>query len=1128
MAGNRHTAAPLRLMLCLTLLVFLIAFALCVTVPATAQASMATLSGSVMDETEAAVSDVMLSVMNTETGLRRKAVTNRDGYFVFPLLPAGSYTLTAEMQGFAPVTVNDITLEVSANSQIQIVLKPKAVAETIDVTAEDSVESSGNRVDITAATTRHTINNKQVSSLPIFTSDLGRNALSVLPFLVPGVSPTTVFGSGRSDSNRFGNQMSINGGRPAAVSFYLEDGDNNDEGLDQAASPLPNPDALRELAIITNNYQADLGRSSGGILNAVLKSGTNKYAGNLRYFVVNEALNARGFFDNEVPLDRLNTFGGQAGGPVKPQRFLKGMSRTFFFFDYEGTRSGRETLSTLSLLTAKERAGDFSENPRVRPSDPLTRRAFPDNIIPADRLDPIARAYLDQYVPLPNNGDRGFSRLLLTRFRTGQIAARIDSNVGRADSLSATFLSTLSAIDVETPTLPVGSNKRTDSTNQNLVLRETHIFSTRVINQLTFALTRFVSDEQNFSPGATDVAPREFGFTGVHPQSDRFLGIPSVSITGTDVRVSTGGGSNRSRVGWQIKDDISQSFGNHSLKFGAEARRFSEHSVVGSDNGNFSFVGVNPPFGTRNAIADFLLGLPFTFSQRTDNQRHPRKRSYHLYAMSDWHALSNLTVNLGLRYELSPPIKDELDQVSAFRPGATSERFPRAPAGLLFVGDTDPVLGRLPRGLFLTDKNNFAPRIGVAYSPEPDKGLLRLFFGKGETAIRVGGGLFYDHVFGPGFARVSSTQPFSVSQTLDAQRILATGGTFANPFGTLPSPWPLDLSKRAFIGIPDLQPIDPHFRSPYTYQYNLTLQRELPGSVLFEAAYIGSNSFKLIRQIEINEALIEPGASLVNIQSRRKFRRLGSILQQESTGRARYDSLQLAVKRKLKSGLLIDGSYVYGKSLDDGSSPLSVPSTNPFRWARSSYNRTHNFAVSYSYDIPSLISRGVAGRMLDGWQASGITEIRSGLPMDIAQSIDTTLTGRSPFGNPDIVRPFVRLDPRNPQTIVVAGATQTGNYFFDPGSFRAVTGNQPPQIRAGTLGRNAFDGPGLSLTSLSIVKKIRLTESHQILLRSDIRNLFNQANFDAPSLLADNPFTFGKVTRAAPGRNVQLSLKYLF
>ncbi len=252
MAGQKFIAASLRLILCITLLVFLIAFALCVSVPAIAQATMAALSGSVTDETEAAVSDVRLTVMNTDTGLRRQAVTNRDGYFVFPLLPAGNYTLTAEMPGFAAVTINDITLQVSINSQIQIVLKPRPVAETINVTADDSIESNGNQVDTTTATTKHTINNKQVSSLPVFTSDLGRNALSVLPFLVPGVSPTTVFGSGRSDTNRFGNQMSINGGRPSSVSFYLEDGDNNDEGLDQAASPLPNPDALRELATASN------------------------------------------------------------------------------------------------------------------------------------------------------------------------------------------------------------------------------------------------------------------------------------------------------------------------------------------------------------------------------------------------------------------------------------------------------------------------------------------------------------------------------------------------------------------------------------------------------------------------------------------------------------------------------------------------------------------------------------------------------------------------------------------------------------------------------------------------------------------------------------------------------------
>ncbi len=283
----------------------------------------------------------------------------------------------------------------------------------------------------------------------------------------------------------------------------------------------------------------------------------------------------------------------------------------------------------------------------------------------------------------------------------------------------------------------------------------------------------------------------------------------------------------------------------------------------------------------------------------------------------------------------------------------------------------------------------------------------------------------------------------------------------------------------------------------------------------------------MTRQIEINEARVTAGAHLGNTQARRKYPHLGSILQQESSGRGRYDSIQLGVKRRLRSGLLINGSYVYGKSLDDGSSPLSVLSSNPFRWARSSYNRTHNFAASYSYDLPSFISGGVAGGLLNGWQASGITEFRSGLPMDLAAPFDSTLTARSALGSLDIVGPYVRFDPRESETIFIDGNEVTGNFFFDPRAFRTPVVS-PRKPMSGSLGRNVFDGPGMSLTSLSILKKIRLTESHQILFRSDIRNLFNQANFDMPSLLSDNPSTFGKVSRAAPGRNVQFSIKYVF
>jgi outer membrane receptor protein involved in Fe transport len=917
--------------------------------------------------------------------------------------------------------------------------------------------------------------------------------------------------------------MSINGSRSSSISFNLDGGDNNDQELNHAASPLPSPDALQEFTVITSNYQADLGRSSGGILNAVVRSGTSKLRGNLRYIGINEVLNARGFFDPRVPLDRLNTFGGQIGGPVKLPRIFKSKDRAYFFFDYEGTRSGRETLSNAVLPSEPERTGKFDNLFERRPRDPLTGQRFPQGIIPRGRISPIARLYLERFIPLPNIGERNFLRLLLTGFQTDQITSRLDCRIAEADTMSATFYSTTSAINADTGNLPVGSKTETHGRNQNLILRETHIFSKRTVNQFIGTVARFVTSDMNISSGATGVNPSALGFTGVHPQSAVSPGAPSVSILGTDVRITTGGDSVTARTTWQIKDDLSYTRGDHALKFGAEVRGFIQNTSVGSNNGSFTFSDVNT-FGTGNGIADFLLGIPFSYDQTTGSTRHPRQDAYYLYGMDDWRLRPNLTINLGLRYELVPPVKDTLDKVNAFRPGQRSEHFPGAPPGLLFAGDRDPLLGTVPQGLYPTDKNNLAPRLGVAYSPKPDSGWLKVLLGESKTALRAAWGIFFDQTLGFSFTQVSSTQPFSVTQVLDAGQTRS----FADPFGALPNLWPLDLSKRAFIGIPQLETIEPGFRTAYTYQYNFTVQRELPGSLLLEAAYVGNHSFKLSRQRELNEGVAGPGADASNLQSRRVYPYLGSILSEESSGRARYDSFQLRLRRRFSNGLMLDGSYVFGKALDNGSSSFSGSFTNPFRWARSAYDRTHNFVVSYLYDFPNRRFSGGLNSVLNGWGISGITEFRSGLPMDINQSVDTTLTGRYLLGNPDFVGPYIRLDPRKHQTIVVDGTPQTGNFFFNPNAFHAVAVDDYKQARPGTLGRNVCDGPGLGLWSVSIIKRFRISEPHQIVFRSDIRNVFNHANFQTPSLQANDSFTFGQVSLAAPGRNVQLSLRYSF
>jgi hypothetical protein len=582
-----------------------------------------------------------------------------------------------------------------------------------------------------------------------------------------------------------------------------------------------------------------------------------------------------------------------------------------------------------------------------------------------------------------------------------------------------------------------------------------------------------------------------------------------------------------SRTGWQVKDDFSWSVDGHALRLGGEYRGFLQNTLRGSNNGSFLFRGTASFGSSGNSLADFLMGLPFAYNQTTDNARYPRQRAYAAYGIDEWRPRQDLSFNIGLRYELVPPIKDKLDQVNAFRPGHRSRRFPHAPDGLLFAVDPDPVLGKVPRGLYPTDFNNIAPRLGAAYSPRAAGGLARTIFGEGVTAIRAGFGMFYDNTSGIALARVSSTQPYSISQTIQGVTIRSLGGSFANPFGRMPNPWPLDLNRRDFLGTPTLQVIDPMFRTPYAFHYNVTVQRELPGSIFLEASYLGSRGYKLARQQEINDATVNELATPVNIQQRRRNPLLGSVMQQESTGRARYDSLQVRLSRRVARGLLVDGSYVYGRSMDNASEPLVSLSTNQTRWGRSSYDRRQAFVTSYAYEIPKAGVNGWAGSLLNGWQICGITEYRSGLPMDIAQVQDSSLTGRWSRGNPDIVSPVTTYDPRSSHQILFQGAIRTGNYFFDPSAFKPVT-NMGLSARPGTLGRNVLDGPGLQLWSASVSKQVPMTAEQKLVIRADIRNIFNHANFQMPNLLLDDPESFGKVTLAGPGRNVQLSLKYVF
>jgi hypothetical protein len=1087
------------------------------------QGPTASISGTIVNSLNQPVSDAGITVTNSEQGLERKTRTNDEGYFYIPFLPPGNYTLLIEMGGFATIRVSELVLESSVNSVVSLTLQPKGIKEVIDVSAPQG------SIDPSSATIRYTIPASQIDTLPMIATAAGRTILDSLPVFLPGVLPAEYVGIR-------GEGLVVNGARPLSNSFSIEGGDNNDYEQNRAASPFPNPDALQEVTIETSNFKADVGGAAGAVVDATVRPGTNHFHGNLRYFFFDESLGARSFFDRERFPFITNSFGGQIGGPLRIPGIYDGSSRTHFFFDAESNNVGQSNDFIQSTLSSAYRAGDFSGLPHFdpmhpsfphRPIDPATGSPFPGGIIPPGRIDPISRYYLDNLIALPDYGAGETISRAAWASRNIQYTTRIDQVLSGADQLTGVlFVDSNDYVSSSSQGRLISASDQL-SHSSNLIVHETHNFSSVAVNQLTGTFTRFVEATAGESPTAARVPPSQAGFTGVHDQDPALAGLPSVTIQSADSFIGAGGvsSSQNAKTTFAIKDDFAWVVSSHTVKAGGGARSFTSNrsnSYVSeypygpvSTNGAFTFDDNNPN-GTGNAIADFLLGLPSQYVQSSGLVQRPRQRSYSAYVMDDWRLRPDLTLNVGVRYELTPPFIDALNQVVVFRPGAHSSTFPNAPEGMLFPSDPDPILGRVPRAGYRASLVDFAPRFGVAFSPQSG-GLTRKLLGSGKSAIRAGFGMFYSPTYGYDFSKFTSLAPFSNVVSVDVGK----DGSFANPFGTQPNPFPIAPRDVPLSLGASIHTFDPRFRPAYTYQYNVTIQRELRGSLLLELSYIGSNSFRLDREIELNP--YNGPLPWFGFWGRR-YNALGNVDVQTSDGRSHYDSLQARLSHRFRGGLMFDVSYVLSKSLDNASGPSYYTTGNssqfdvagasyPYSWARSEFDRRQNFVAFYSYDFPEVAKGGLLGVLLNRWQIGGITQLRSGTPLDLV-----ALTANL---RPDFVGRFRRFDPRQVRTFIVDGTAVTSNFLFDPNAFAY------PSVPSGNLGRNVFDGPGLNLTSLSVVKRNYIHESQQIELRADITNLFNHANFSTLGTLAGS-LGFGQVTSARAGRSVQLSIKYKF
>ncbi|MBI3679364.1 MAG: TonB-dependent receptor, partial [Acidobacteria bacterium] len=808
-------------------------------------------------------------------------------------------------------------------------------------------------------------------------------------------------------------------------------------------------------------------------VNVVMKSGTNGVHGTGYEFFRNAALDARNFFSpsgEPKPGYQRNQFGFSLGGPIA-------RNKTFFFLDYEGRRVKEGFTRLTRVPAAAERRGDFSRSP-APPINPITGQPFPGNVIPQTFLHPSGVAVASLY-PLPNRADpvQNYVSSPAQRDRADQFDARVDHSF-RSSELSFRY----SFIDRDLfepfagPSFAAVPDYGNDVPRraQNVMLSETRAIRPMFLNEARLAFNRVASGAfpqitgvnvnkavgiPDLSPNARDAGLSFMTVTGYSPLGHEFNN-PQQGVTNT----------------YQVVDQGTWSQGRHLAKFGADVRVLQQNAyrdVI--SRGFLQFLG----YISRNPLADLLLGLPtLTGGARLDNPQHLRGESYNFFANDAWRVRSDLTLTLGLRYEFSSPPVDVADRANLFDSASRS---------LVPVGANG-----VPRSGYSADLNNFAPRLGIAWSPR-----------NRATVLRAGYGFYYDQS-----ALAPSEGLYFNAPYFDLRLYFPLPGAplfIHNPF---PQNFPVPLPISAFAFQRDL-------RTPYIQHWNFNVQQQLGRSRVLEVAYAGSKGTLLFSARDINQP--RPSSAEINP---RPLVRFDDITQLESRSNSDYHSLQIRFQQRYSHGLSMLSSYTLGKSIDDASNffpsagdpnfPQDSDNVRAER-GRSNFDIRQRLSIGYSYDLPLG-----KGKLLGGWQTHGILSFQTGRPFTVAllPELDNSNTGRSNLGFGYNDRPHVSGNPKL--------SDRSPERWFNTSAFLL-----PPRGRFGNAGRNIVDGPGLAAVNLSLLKDTAISERATVQFRAEAFNLFNRTNFDLPDIFWGSP-TFGRLQSAQNARRVQLGLKVLF